>query len=126
MAKETPLDVLGRFLMENLRDPGIFHVDGLLASRWKAPSCKELQDLLRGLSKAQRDLVRRAFIASLDYAIHDLLFALQEQSDNDGPVRIRIRGKDVASMSDGLQGELFTADGWKARFSKYGEPPEKA
>jgi len=112
--------------MENLRDPGIFHVDGLLASHWKAPSHKELQALLGTLSEAQRGLVRRAFIASLDYAIHDFLFALQEQSDNDGPVRIRVRGKNVAALSDGLQGELFTEDGWYARFSKHGEPPENS
>lgn len=126
MAKESPLDIFGAFMMRNLRDRGVDHIDGLLAGSWKAPSVKKLQRDLRSLSGVQKDLVRRAFVESLDSAIHDFLFALQEQSDGGGPVRVRVRGKDVGSLSDGLQGELFTDEGWYARFSAHGEPPERA
>src|SRR5690554_6768369 len=37
--------------------------------------------------------------AALDSAIHDFLFALQEESDSGGALRVRVRGKDVAPAS---------------------------
>jgi hypothetical protein len=126
MDTEAPLDVFGRFIMENLRDRGIDCLDRRLAAHCKAPSVKDLQRDLGALAEAQRALVRRAFIDAFDSAIHDFLFALQEQYDNRGPIRVRVSGKDVASLSDGLHGELFTEDGWYARFSAHGEPPETA
>lgn len=111
--------------MENLRDRGIDHLDDLLVGRCKAPSLKKLQRELKNLTKTQQTLVRRAMVESLDSAIHDFLFALQEQADEGGPIRVRVRGKDIAAMSDGLQGELFTEEGWYARFSSHGEPREE-
>jgi len=126
MPKEDPKDTFGRFLMVHLRDRGIDHLDSSLAGRWKAPALKKLQRALGRLPKSQKLLVRRAFVDALDAAIHDFLFALQEESDFGGPVAVRVRGKNVAALSDGLHGELFTEDGWYARFSAHGEPPDEA
>ena|SRR5688572_1879795 len=126
MAKEDPLDTFGRFVMVHLRDRGIDHLEGLLSGHWKAPSLKKLQKALLRLPQGERALVRRAFVAALDSAVHDFLFALQEETDGGGAVVARVRGKNVATLSDGLQGELFTEDGWYARFSAHGEPPEEA
>jgi hypothetical protein len=121
MAKETALDTFGAFLMKNLRDRGIDDLDRLLASHWKAPALKKLQRELKALTTTQRTLVRRAFVEAMDSAIHDFLFALQEESDNGGAIRIRVRGKDVATL---MHGEPFTEDGWYARFSAHGERSE--
>lgn len=118
------LDILGQFLMKHLRDRGIGQVEGLLAGRWKAPSLEGLQRELRPLTPEQQDLVRRAVVSSLDTALHGFLFAIQEQTDLDGPIAITVRGENVAQMSDGLQGEPFGEDGWFARFSASGEPVE--
>ena len=126
MAKTTPLDQFGAFVMEKLRDPGIDHFDGLLAKRWKAPALKKLQRELGALTNARKAVVRQAFVESMDEAIHAFLFALAEESESGGAVRVRVRGKDVASLSDGLQGELFTEEGWFARFSAHGEPVENS
>ncbi|MCA9623807.1 MAG: hypothetical protein KC731_32515 [Myxococcales bacterium] len=120
---DEPLDLLGRFIMKHLRDPGIHHVEHLLVAKWKAPALRDLQQELRSLSPEQRTLVRRAVVSSLDAAIHDFLFALQEASEN-GAVRILVDGNDPARESDGLHGELFSEDGWCARFSEYGEPTD--
>ena len=38
----------------------------------------------------------------------------------------RVGGADVAALSADLDGELYTADGWLARYSRFGEPPETA
>src|SRR5262245_16634065 len=121
MAKKTELDLFGSFLMKNLRDRGIDHLDGLLVGHWKAPALEKLQGGLQRMTEAERALVRRAFVTSLGDAIHDFLFALQEESDSGGPIRIHVDGTDVASLSDGLHGEIFSEDGWYARFSAHGE-----
>jgi hypothetical protein len=34
--------------------------------------------------------------------MHDLLFALQEQADNDGAIRLTVDGVEVAKESDGM------------------------
>lgn len=70
--------------------------------------------------------MRPAFVEALDEAIHDFLFALQEEADSGGEVAIRVRGKNVATLSDGLHGELFGEEGWFARFSAHGVPPDEA
>ncbi|MEZ4222534.1 MAG: hypothetical protein R3B13_16460 [Polyangiaceae bacterium] len=114
------------YVATNLRDRGIDHLDSLLAAHWKAPSLLKLQIELQRLTPTQRDLVRRAFGSSMDAAIHDFLFALQEQCDNEGSISVRVGRHNVAKLSDGLQGEMFSADGWFARFSAHGEPPEEA
>ena len=119
------LDEFGQFLMIHLRDRGINHLDRLLAAQWKAPSLTNIQSELQALTTEQRALFRRAFINSLGSAIHDFLFALQEQTDcHDGRIAVTVAGENIATLSDGLQGELFTEKGWFARYSVYGEPPE--
>ena len=112
--------------MAHLRDRGINHIDALLSTSWKAPSLMRIQDELQLLTSQQQDLVRRAFVSSFDSAIHDFLFALQEQADCDGRIAVTVHGENVAKTSDGLHGELFSEDGWRARHSAHGEPPEEA
>ncbi len=41
-------------------------------------------------------------------------------------IRVVAPGADVAALSAGLDGELYTADGWLVRYSRFGEPPEMA
>lgn len=84
----------------------------MAAARWIRPvlvtGCQRLRPQFAGsrsrgelqsLTDARRELVRPAFVAALDSAIHDFLFALQEESDSGGALRVRVRGKDVAPAS---------------------------
>ena len=121
-----PLSEFGRVLMVKLRDRGIDRLEKLLAGKMKAPSLKKLQSELGALDPQQHELLRRAFISSLDSGIHDFLFALQEQSDSGGRIAVLVDGSSIAENSDGLHGELFTEDGWFARFSAHGEPSDEA
>lgn len=121
--KSKALDKLGNFLMTRFRDRGIDHFDGLAGQHWKAPGLTSLQNDLATLTNEQRLIVRRAVIATLDNAIHDLLFAIQENADFENDIQIAVDGVNVVNESDGLHGELFGTDGWKHRFSKHGESP---
>ena len=121
--KSKALDKLGNFLMTRFRDRGIDHFDGLAGQHWQAHGLTSLQNDLATLTNEQRLIVRRAAIDTLDNAIHDLLFAIQENADFENDIQIAVDGVNVVNESDGLHGELFGTDGWKHRFSKHGEPP---
>jgi hypothetical protein len=116
----------GAFLMTKLRDPAIDQADGLLNALWKAPGLRSLQADLAKLTPEQRAVVRRCVVSAVDAGIHDFLFALGEEHDAGGRIKITIDGQDVASQSDGLHGEPFTEQGWFGRFSKHGVPADPA
>lgn len=70
-----------------------------------------------GAEKAEH--LTRAFI---DETLHNVLWMF-ERSDRFDVVERRPDGAivSVKGASDGLSGELYTADGWLARFSSFGE-----
>lgn len=120
------LDDFGRFIAEHLRDRGIHHAQVLVDGAWNAPSLQRLQADLRALTTGQREAVVRTVVSSIDAAVHDFLFAIQEANDDGEGVQVHVRGAKPASRTDGLHGEIFTNDGWFARYSAFGEPPEEA
>ncbi|MEM7147258.1 MAG: hypothetical protein AAF591_19235 [Verrucomicrobiota bacterium] len=124
MNQPNALDHFGEFLMVSMRDAAIDAFDGIAMEENKAPALQSLQSDLRTLSDSQIDLVRRAFITAIDSGLHDFLFSLHEQASVNARIQISVDGQDVVQLSDGIQGEMFTDDGWIARFSKFGEPSE--
>lgn len=117
------LDKFGRFVMDKLRDKAFGYFEGLVAGLWKSEDAALLQEELARCDPAQVELVRRCVRFAVDSSIHDFLFALQGAGER-GDVVVIVEGENVALKSDGLHGELFGEDGWQARFSKFGEPPE--
>jgi hypothetical protein len=125
-AGRASVDAFGRFLMANLRDEALEYYDLLAGGRWRAPELAHLQGDLGALSARQRAILRRGVVATLDHAIHHFLLSLLEQDDDGEAIRVVVGGADVAALSADLDGELYTADGWLARYSRFGEPPETA
>ena len=120
MKTENKLDLFGKFLVENLRDRGISHAEILLNNKSKAPSLSELQSELIKLTDPQKELVKKTVLESIDVAIHDFLFALQELADFDNNIKIMVENENIVELSDGIQGESYTNEGWNAKYSKYG------
>lgn len=119
MEAQDPLEKFGKFLVENLRDRGINYAHGLLNNHWKTPAILEIQTILSNLDAQQKKAVQAAFIKTIDTAIHDFLFALQEEAEADNEIQIFADGNNIAELSDGLEGESYLEDGWNAKFSKY-------
>ena len=111
------LDKLGKFLMQHFRDNAIFKLDSLASSTIKAPSLQQLQNEIALLDEAQKEILRQTCIEVIDTGSHDLLFALQESGENNEGIQILVDKKDASELSDGLQGELFSEDGWITKFS---------
>jgi hypothetical protein len=118
------LDKFGAFFVQNLRDRMFDDLEGLLRGEWKAPAIQELQDRVRGLGDAERQMLRDLVEHITTTGMHDLLFALQEQADAGGAIRVLVDGNEVAKFSDGLHGEIFGDDGWIVRYSRYPSPAQ--
>ena len=118
------LDKFGHFLVKNLRDKAIQHLEFVIEGRWKAPAIQKLQNDMKRFNEEEIDIIKRAFINSLDAGVHDLLFAIQESNDNSSGIIVMCDDENIAELSDGLHGEIFSKNGWYAKFSNYGEIPE--
>ena len=119
MSTINRLDTFGKFLVENLRDKGINYAEKLLNNQWKAPALQDIQSGLSGFSVGQKEIVKKAVVATIDAAIHDFLFAIQELADDDNAIQILVDGHNIVELSDGIHGEVYSEDGWYAKFSKY-------
>lgn len=111
------LDKFGEFIVQNLRDPMFGALEKLLSGN--APASRELQDQLAGFTAEQKQVLCALVEELVTTGMHDLLFAIQEEADAGGPVKILVDGHEVAKLSDGLHGEIFGDEGWIVRFSKY-------
>jgi hypothetical protein len=124
--EQRSLDKFGRFVMEHLRDPALECSDRLTAPIRKARRLEALQVELADLSESQRAIVRRCVARCIDTAIHDFLFKLQERADFENDIQVFVDGRNVVKLSDGIHGEPYSEDGWQARFSRYGQGPDRA
>lgn len=113
------LEKFGAFFVRNLRDKMLDDLEMILQGAWKAPDTQELQKKVAGLSDTDKQTLRDVAEHVITTGMHDLLFALQEQADADGAIRLLVDGKEVAKLSDGLHGEIFGDEGWIVKYSKY-------
>ena len=117
----NPLDKFGKFIVKNMRDKGIDNYDKLVKGIWKTPFLQALQEDLRQFDEKQLSIIRQCIGSSIDTAIHDFLFAMQESADLGQGVEIIVDKTNIVEISDGLHGEPFGEDGWYAKYSTYGD-----
>ena len=72
----------------------------------------------------QREIVKRCVINFIDTGIHEFLFAINELSDFENDIQIIVNRMNIAKISNGLQVESYGAEGWYAKYSKYGDVPD--
>lgn len=111
------LDKFGKLIAADLRDAVLNRALDLESGFCGSPAAKELHQKLSQLSVEQRGVLKKVLTNCIDSGIHDFLFTLQEKGD----VRILVGGTDVTQLSDGLNGEIFSEDGWFERFSQHKE-----
>jgi hypothetical protein len=119
MESKQSLDIFGEFLVKNLRDKGIGNAETLLSNKSKSPSNLKIQTEIGQFNEPQKDLIKEIVIKSIDVAIHDFLFSLQELTDFENNIQISVNGKNIVELSDGIHGESYSENGWNAKFSEY-------
>ena len=115
----NPLDHFGADFIANVRDNSLHTLEQMLAGAMQDSANQQLHQLLAALNDTQRKAARAAIYKAVDLTLHNLLFFFEQ---NIGDWRITHSaqgGDDLAALSDGLCGELYSADGWLARYSEY-------
>ena len=119
------LDDFGALLIRSVRDISIRHWNLVIDGKMKDSHSQEIHGNLAGYSPGQTECIRRIVSMVVDTTIHNVL-CMVEQNERIS-VRIETEGQTVAALteiSDGLAGELYTADGWIERFTtEYYEEP---
>ena len=111
------LDVFGMLISEDLRDAALNRFLNIESGHCGSDRANELHKKLSSLSESDRELIRKVLTDVVDSSIHDFLFAIQASNR----VKVLVDDMNVVDLSDGLNGEIFTEDGWFERFSQHKE-----
>src|SRR5262245_49878031 len=118
---EDVLDIVGKLLMVRIRDKAINDWNMILDGSMKGALTETVRKEIAGANsttEALECIVPRV----VDSVLHHLLWTLEQEEWIN--VSVEVDGETTSSIreiSDGLAGELYTEDGWIARFSQY--PP---
>ena len=112
------LEKFGKIIAEDLRDCSLNTYLDIESGFAKAPDLVKLNLLLSKFTEEQKVIVKKLLTVAVDAGIHDFLYAIDSEKEN---MEVNIGGKNIAKLSDGLQGEIFTEDGWFAKYSQHGE-----
>src|SRR4051794_10098837 len=106
----------GAYLMQRTFDEAMWSVELILDGEPAAPENQRLKARLSGLSPDERQAAKKLARDGVIVALHGL-------SHDEERIRLLFDGLDVATSSDGLQGDLFT---WLRELSRYPDSPPEA
>jgi hypothetical protein len=118
---QSVLDEFGKLLIEHVRDKTIQEQQGIISG--KMARYEDIYGAIDGLKlePQQFEVIGRLLMDAIERTVGNFLSFFDENNygmifrDEEG------REHDIQAMSDGLVGELYTEDGWIARFSSFNE-----
>lgn len=106
--------------MASVRDETLSKFDAIAGGQLKSERALRLRKALDALTAEQVDGVKAVMAGVVDDTMHHLLWMLEQ---DDEQCRLLYGDStsehDLVEISDGLSGELYSEDGWIARFSQY-------
>ncbi len=115
---EDVLDQFGTLLMEWVRDWSIENLDSIIRGKVKGREQKALKKLFETLPSGSQDALERLVPIAVDTTLHYFLWLIEENPNIDLVMKTPDGIQSVKNESDGLSGELYTSNGWIAKFSK--------
>lgn len=113
------LDDFGKFICKNLRDASLDKFINLKKGVYKDKELHRLQNDLKRFNDKDMEIIDELIKNIIDTALHDFLFSIEEEYDFENNIKIISYDKNIAEISDGLAGELYSEDGWIHKYSKY-------
>ena len=113
------LDQFGEGVMTEVRDEALGFFDRLTAGRMSDSRSQKLYASYCKLNSDDMELMRQIIVEAVDAAIAQFLHYLDESAFQLFAGKDADKKHDIVAASDGLVGELYGDDGWKARFSRY-------
>lgn len=108
------LDYFGETLINEVRDRTIRLYDKKVHGTMLDVASQELYGKVSKFDEEQRAVLEEVIAGVVDLSLHNILCVLEEHED----IKLLVNEDNIAEVSDGLAGELYTEDGWIKRFSK--------
>ncbi|MEE6032937.1 hypothetical protein [Avibacterium paragallinarum] len=109
------LEKFGEIYIHEVRDRSLSLLYKLLEGKIKAPRLLRLQEELNNLDNQKRKVIEELSEALIDNTLHNILFLFEQYPE----FELTFENQNLANLSDGLSGELYTEDGWIKKYSKY-------
>ena len=111
---ENFLDYFGSKLMKEVRDETISIFDMMIDGKMNGVTASQVREKISSFNEDQLVAIKWLIPKITDLGLHNLLMMIEQNDD----VKLMVGDNDIKEYSDGLEGELYTADGWISRFSK--------
>lgn len=108
------LDEFGKTLMSDVRDRTIRVFDKRIQGLMKDETSLRLYERISSLDNNQKKLIEDIIPMVVDLSIHNMLCMLEDNED----FALIKDSENIAELSDGLSGELYTEDGWISKYSE--------
>lgn len=116
------LDQFGEEFIKQVRDRSFRKYLKTKAGEMKSPTDIRLYEQLKSLTEEQLHIVDSVVFDALEYMLHQSLFMFEESeiwtiADKN---ELEDAGIDnLVNSSDGLSGELYSEEGWIAKYSEF-------
>lgn len=108
------LNEFGEVFIKEVRDRTIRLFDKKVQGIMKDKESQLLFERVSKLSEEEQLLINEIIPQIVDLGLHNMLCVFEEHDE----FQIVIDGENIADISDGLSGELYTSDGWIEKFSE--------
>ena len=113
------LEEFGEIFIKEVRDRTIDLFDRKMQGLMGSKESQLLFERMNKLNEEQKSLIRDIIPQIVDLSMHNMLDLFEEHDE----FQVIVGGENIADVSDGLSGELYTSDGWIEKFSgqRYGK-----
>jgi hypothetical protein len=116
---QEDLDKFGALLMHRVRDVSISEMDQGLKGKAKDIISKRLRDILTAKDLEVDDKILKMVPLIVDTTLHYVLWMFESEEELTISIRTSPQSvENIVELSDGLSGELYSSEGWVARFSE--------
>lgn len=109
----------GRKLIEEVRDRTLEYYRRLSMSELRSQRDRMLSEKIQLLTDKERELLQEVVFCITDLSLHNIMFLFESEPPSGWRIILHPEEIDLAEVSDGLCGELYSETGWISRYSKY-------
>lgn len=108
------LENFGEVFIDEVRDNTIDIFEKMLDGKMKGLTAQVVHDKISDFNEQQKDTILWILSKVVDQCMHNMLFMVENHKE----INILYNSENIANISDGLSGELYTEDGWIEKYSK--------
>ena len=116
------LDLFGEEFIKVCRDRSINEYLKLKSGDMKSDQAKYIHGLIAPFSSSDKEKIDKIAMEMINRVVHNFMRLFDESNDFAITKKNKVDpDDDLASLSDGLAGELYGENGWIAKYSEFPE-----